>query len=529
MKRVPRFVLVALCLLLVGGGIAGYFYIKTLGPRSKERIIRALDDRFNAEVSIGSIDVTILPHPGVTVEGLSVRHRNWPTRHPLFTARRFSARFGFLTLLTGGDVVDLVKLEGLAVYLPPRGGPAGVTLMKPRYGKAGEAQATAKPLHFLIKTIVADSTVLTIEPRQENKQPLRFDIAKLTLTSTAPGRELAFNAQLTNPKPPGLIDTTGHFGPWQADDPRSTPVSGQYTFEHADLGAFKGIRGILSSSGKYSGVLERIDVQGSTSTPDFALKRGGEPMPLNTTFHSIVDGTDGDTILQSVDAKLGNSEFLCQGSVSHVPGSEGKTVSLTATTKGARMEDILKLVLGSAKAMIKGDVDFRSKILIPQGNQPVIDKLQLNGQFNLPAAVFTSPKVEQTLTTLSLRARGVDKKQEEEEGYMPKNVASNFNGIFKLKNGVASFSRCFFSVPGATIDLTGNFNLRTDQIDMKGLFRMEATLSDTQSGFKSLVLKTLDPFFKKDGAGFQIPITITGTRDKPLIGASVFHHKITIH
>jgi hypothetical protein len=527
MNRVLRFVLVALCLLLIGGGIAGYFYIKTLGSRSKARIIRALDDRFNADVSIQSINISILPHPAVTVEGLSVRHRNWPSRHPLFSARRFTARFGFLTLFTRRDLVELVKLEGLAVYLPPRGGPNGVSLMKPRYSNANAPHR--KPLHFLIKTIVADSTLLVIEPKQEDKEPLRFDIAKLTLTSTGPGRELAFKAQLTNPKPPGLIDTTGRFGPWQTDDPRSTPVSGQYTFEHADLGVFKGIRGVLSSTGKYSGVLERIDVQGATSTPDFALKRGGDPMPLNTTFHSIVDGTDGDTILENVNANLGNSEFLCQGSVTHLPGSEGKTISLTATTKQARMEDILKLVLGSAKAMIKGDVDFRSKILIPQGKEPVIDKLQLDGRFNLASAIFTSPKVEQTLTTLSLRARGVDKKQEQENGYKPKNVGSNLNGVFKLKNGVSHFSRCFFSVPGATVNLSGSFNLRTDGIDMKGIFRMEATLSDTQSGFKSLLLKTLDPFFKKNGAGFQIPITITGTRDKPLIGARVFHHEFTIH
>jgi hypothetical protein len=292
---------------------------------------------------------------------------------------------------------------------------------------------------------------------------------------------------------------------------------------------FNGIRGILSSTGKYSGVLERIEVQGSTSTPDFALKRAGEPMRLNTTFHSIVDGTDGDTILESVDANLGNSEFLCQGSISHIPGSNGKTISLAATTKRARMEDILKLVLGSAKDVIRGDVDFNSKILIPQGRQPVIDKLQLDGRFKLPRLIFTSPKVEQALTTLSLRARGVDKKQEEEYGYKPRSVASNLNGIFTLKDGVAYFSRCFFSVPGATIDLTGRFNLRSNQIDMKGLFRMQATLSDTQSGFKSLMLKAIDPFFKKNGAGFQVPITITGTRAAPLVEASVFHHKITIH
>ncbi len=122
-------------------------------------------------------------------------------------------------------------------------------------------------------------------------------------------------------------------------------------------------------------------MNGATDTPDFALERKGEPVHLKTTFHSIVDGTDGDTILDPVDAKFGNSEFLCRGSVSHLPGAEGKTISLSAETKHARMEDILKLVMGGNRPILKGVVDFKSEILIPQGPAPVFDKLRLDGRF----------------------------------------------------------------------------------------------------------------------------------------------------
>jgi hypothetical protein len=58
---------------------------------------------------------------------------------------------------------------------------------------------------------------------------------------------------------------------------------------------------------------------------------------------------------------------------------------------------------------------------------------------------------------------------------------------------------------------------------------MKATLSDTQSGIKHWLLKPLDPIFKKDGAGFEVPVEITGTKDQPEVGTQVFHKTIHVH
>jgi hypothetical protein len=38
-------------------------------------------------------------------------------------------------------------------------------------------------------------------------------------------------------------------------------------------------------------------------------------------------------------------------------------------------------------------------------------------------------------------------------------------------------------------------------------------------------LKAIDPFFAKNGAGTDLPISITGTHDKPVFGVTVFHKK----
>lgn len=526
MKKPLRIALIALTALVLGAGIFGYLYVKTLGARSKARIIRALDDRFDADVNLETVEVSVFPHPAVTVEGLTIRHKNWNAQRPLISIRRVNAHTGYLTLFNRSDTVDLIRLEGLQIYLPRRPKSSKPGLMA-QHGP-GEQKNTKSHLHFLIKTIIADGTTLEIQPKQEGKGPLRFDIAKLTMHSGSPSRALEFKAQLTNPKPPGTIFTDGHFGPWERDDPRDTSLSGDYRFEHADLSVFNGIQGILSSTGNYHGVLERIEADGKTHTPDFALQRGGDPLNLDTTFHSIIDGTNGDTTLEPVDARLANSEFICRGSIAHLPGASGKTISLYAETKQARMEDILALILGSSKAMLKGEVDFQSKILIPQEKGPVIDKLQLEGKFRLPHAIFTNPKVKRTLSTFSLRARGIDKEEEKKKGYEGQQVASNLTGAFTLNRGMARFSRCVFKLPGATVSLTGSFNIPKDRINMKGTFRMEATLSETQSGLKHYALKILDPFFEKNGAGFQIPISISGTRKQPVIGASIFKHRITI-
>lgn len=527
-QKTIGYTLLVLFLLVIAAGIAADRYIKGFGPRAKQRVVDALQQRFDADVDLKSLQVSLFPQPNVTGEGLSIRHKQWPDSHPLIYIARFSARTDFMTLIDRSNHVQLVRLEGLEIHIPPRGRASEKDIQEDRYEVANsEPGHDTTRLKFLIETINADGAVLEIEPKVQGKRALRFDIEKLRLQSVAPGQPMTFAAKLTNAKPPGIIDSSGHFGPWQRDDPRATPVSGNYSFQNADLGVFKGISGTLASTGKYGGILQHIEVDGSTDTPNFALKRGGQPVHLMTTFHSIVNGTDGDTILDPVDARFLKTEFVCQGGVVHVDDTPGKTVSLDAITKGARMEDILHLVMGDTRPLLTGAVDFKTKIVIPQGNEDVLNKLQLDGQFSIVSAEFTSQEVQRRLLTLSERARGISK--DEEAGQPQQTVASNLNGRFKMDNGLVSFSRLGFRVPGAAIDLAGSYNLRSGSMDMDGTFRMQATLADTQSGIKHWLLKPLDPFFEKDGAGFLVPIKITGTRDHPEIGTTIFHHQFTIH
>ena len=173
---------------------------------------------------------------------------------------------------------------------------------------------------------------------------------------------------------------------------------------------------------------------GLPTLPKFALKRGGQAVHLITNFHSTVNGSDGDTILDPVDARFLRSEFICKGSVVHEPEVNGKTVSLEAATKRGRIEDVLRLLIKSNKPFLTGAVNFKTKIVIPPGREDVLDKLRLDGQFGIASAEFTNTKLTERLQTLSERAQGITKDDEKEA---PDTVASNFRGRFKLSNGIA--------------------------------------------------------------------------------------------
>jgi len=54
--------------------------------------------------------------------------------------------------------------------------------------------------------------------------------------------------------------------------------------------------------------------------------------------------------------------------------------------------------------------------------------------------------------------------------------------------------------------------------------RLDAKLSQMTTGWKSILLKAVDPFFSKHGAGTQVPFKVTGTRSEPHFGLD-FHHK----
>jgi hypothetical protein len=66
--------------------------------------------------------------------------------------------------------------------------------------------------------------------------------------------------------------------------------------------------------------------------------------------------------------------------------------------------------------------------------------------------------------------------------------------------------------------MQGTYNLITEKIDLRGTLRTDSEPSNATHGIKAMMLKVLDPFFKKRHAGYVMPVKITGTYEHPLFG-----------
>ena len=241
-------------------------------------------------------------------------------------------------------------------------------------------------------------------------------------------------------------------------------------------------------------------------------------MDLKTHFHSIVDGTNGDTLLQPVDAHFLRSRVLARGGVTNTPGEEGKTVSLDLNVNQGRVEDMLALAVKSQTPLLTGGISFQGKLIIPPGKREVLEKINLAATFSILSAQFSNLDVQQKIRELSRRARGETQPDPSER------VVSNMTGRFALRDGVANFSQLSFQVPGALIQLTGSYGLRTEQMNFVGSARLDAKLSQMTTGVASKLLKVVDPFFRKDGATV-IPIKIGGSRSSPSFGLNIQFNK----
>ncbi len=476
----------------------------TLEPRMKERLMEAISERFESRVEVESLTVSVLPRARVSGRGLVLRHKNRTDVPPLVTIGSFSAEASLFAFLRDPLRLATVRLDGLEINVPPGG--MNIDGDEPAAPRA----PSASPL--VVAELVAELATLRLL-RGTPGTPRVFEIRRLHMNDVGADHPWPFKTELTNPTPPGEISTEGTFGPWNAARPSETPLDASYRFENADLGVFKGIQGMLASTGRFTGVLERIEVIGEAVVPEFALSAVGTPVPLTTRFHSIVDGTSGNTRLQPVDAQLLRSPIAASGEIVERDGEDGRTVSLSVLMNDARVEDILRLAVKGAQPGMTGALTVSTSFVLPPGDRDVIQKLRLEGTFAVKAARFTKATVQEKVDAFSTKARGV-------RDETPDAVVSNFNGRFTMRDGVIRFSNVAFSMPGTRVSLTGHYVMASEALDFRGTVRLDARLSAMTTGFKSFLVRLIDGLFRHEDMTV-IPITIGGTADAPKVRLDV--------
>lgn len=505
-------------------------------PILRARIVAELEEHFHARVELDTFHVSLLG--GLRAEGKGLRI--WPPAEvrgvaipapspdkPLITLDEFQFRAP-LHYAPGRPIdIAVVRLRGLTIDMPPKS--RFLHALTPQPSVSAGAQVKAALIHFVVRSLDCKDVRLILETSKPNKLPLEFAISSLRLTGIQSGGAMQFAADLTNPRPVGVIHATGTFGPWTVEDPGESALAGQYTFSHANLGDFNGIAGTLDSNGRFEGVLRDVTVDGTTDTPDFRLAHFGTPMNLHTQFHARVDATNGDTHLDPVHATLGGSQFTASGDIVGVPPSAqnpgGHLISLQVDVPGGRIEDFLRLTSNNGVPLMTGQLTLKSSVEIPPGSEPLPERLRLKGSFTLDDAQFTSQKIQDRVAELSLRGQGQAREARDKSGNA--GVRATMQSDFSMDRGVIALPNLQYNLPGAAIAMAGTFGVEGGKLDFTGTAKMQATVSQMIGGWKGVLAKPVDRFFKKDGAGTEVPIHVEGTRDNPQFSVDLNRLKTT--
>lgn len=485
--RKTIFFLVALLVLICAAAV---FYLK-FWPFSREAVLQDLREASDSTVTAQSYHPTFFP-PGCVLYGLQFHHG--ANHFKLIEIQKLRVQGSFLGMLRGH--VPRIIAEGAHVFIPALG---------------TKESFNTQHSTTVVDEVVANGSFVEFEPKESHELPLRFEVHEATFRNVRWGSPLAYHLKFRNPNPVGELSADGKFGPYSKDHPDTTPFSGAFTFDHADLSVYEGISGILSSQGNFGGTLKQLSVTGTTTTPAFRVKNSGNTFNLTTKFDAYVSGENGDTFLKSVEAHFGHTTVMAQGSIAKTEAGKGKFTKIHFSADHGRIEDVLGLFT-SEHAPMSGEIALRALAELPPGDQPFLQKVQLEGSFDIAQGTFSKAKTQRGVDELSAGARGQNKDD-------PGAVVSGLKGQVKLVKGIAHFSELSFSIPGAQAEMHGTYGVaEPHRVDLHGQMRVDTRISKTTSGMKSFVLKIIDPIFKKKKKGEIVPVHILGTFEKPDFG-----------
>lgn len=213
--------------------------------------------------------------------------------------------------------------------------------------------------------------------------------------------------------------------------------------------------------------------------------------------------------------RLDQSVFLARGVVEGTKGVKGKRVVLNVKSGNADLAELLRFVSKGAQPAAAGRLMVDAAFDLPQGKEPMLDRLQLEGSVRADRVMFTNDGVQEKIDELSRRAQGRPGDETIDE------VASRLATRFTLRQGMFTYQGLSFDVKGATVRLAGTHSLRSKAVDLAGEVLLTASVSQTQTGFKSWLLKPFDPLFRKRGAGTRLAIRVEGTQDQPKVGLEI--------
>jgi hypothetical protein len=407
---------------------------------------------------------------------------------------------GILEIFQKPCHLHLLDIRGLELNVPPE---------RP-WHKARQETARSK---FYFDEIRADGGILRKLPEQRSGNPLEFQFLRVRLRTAGVSGDVRFETEVRIPKPPGLVRAHGQFGPWDATDIRKIQAAGHYELSRADLGVFHPVVGTLDSKGEFKGSLNELSVTGGAEIPPFETRNAQRPIEFHADYRATVDGTTGDTRIDALEAEFLHSKLIVRGGVR---GTPRKIVSLDAEMTSGRVEDILRFVLKDPNALFVGSAAFHWHFTAPLTSKDTVHEMRIDGAASLDNVEPSREQTREKLDVLSARGQG------DPQAAGSIGARSDLHGLIAVRKGVAHLNDVSFRTPGESVRLHGTYQLLSEELNLAGTARLEAKLSQTTTGFKSALLRIVDPFFKKKKAGGAVPVRVTGTARNPDVRTDIF-------
>ena len=499
------------CLFLVVLGATCVYVANVFWPYRYRNVEPLLENVLASRIKMDHYRRTYFPHPGFVATGITLRRDHTPGTPPVGTAVELRVQGEWNDFLMLHRSVPLVFIQGLHIVIPPVGSRANQEDFPP-----GSSMDFAGPV-TPVETLHLHDAELDVQ--RTDGGDYKYPVHDLIINNLQRGNTILYALDMSNALPAGHILSHGSFGPLKPQALGDTALSGQFTFSEVALKDVGGIGGVLSCFGSFQGTIASIAAGITTKVPDFAVGRG-TPVALDGSLRGSINGLNGDVLLEEVVLKTGATTVNAHGRIVALKKDEPKTSDFDLAVKGGRVEDVLRpFVHGQVPVLGAASLHSHAHVEPAQKGRGFLERLRLDGAFEVPAERITNRATEKTLSAFSERAEKGGQEEAETD------VLSSLSGPVAVRNGVASSERLHFQVPGAEANLKGTFAFQTSAVHLLGDLKMQSDISHVTTGWKSFLLKPLIPFFKGKNAGAVIPIAITGSPGQYKVGQNLFHKK----
>jgi hypothetical protein len=485
-----------------------FHFVSTYWPYRYRMVEPTLEKIFASRIKIDHYHRTYWPHPGFVADGLTLRRNSAEDLPPVGSVKRVRVVGSWMDLLLLRERIDAVYADGLQVVIPPVGSQANKEDFPPGSSNDFEGPST------VIGRFVVEGAVLDI--LRTNGGRYSFPIKRLVMTDLQKNVAAGYTVEMETPNASGHVLASGSFGPVIGGKLEQTPVTGKFAYDDVKLDGVSELHGVLTSTGSFRGNLAGIEVQAESRVANFSVGKG-RGVALSGSSRGAVDALNGDIQLQSVDLTLGKTVVHVVGQLVGGP----KVTDLDVSIAKGRVQDVIQPFMKAYPPMV-GPVRMHAHAHIAGAGKGVrfLDRLTMQGAFEIPSERLTSLATEKSLSAFSERAQGTSADDAASVGE-EQDVLSSLVGAVTITKGVAHASQLVFAVPGASVEANGTFDLRNEKVDMLGDLRMQTDLSHVTTGFRSFLLKPLAPFFRKKSAGAVVPVRITGGPGQYKVGQNV--------